>query len=115
MASADETQHAWGLARARGDEGWVVRCEFPARRVEAKDEDSVKPLVGHGDEPTARIKNSVVGMRAGLLFAIRTWFAGQTGQISARPQRSILFDRHHADCAGAVIGGDNPAASRIDQ
>ena len=100
---------------SRGNKGWIVRHKFPARRVQPKDKDSVKPFVGHGDEPAARIKHSVVGMRAGLLFAIWAWFSGQIDQISARPQRSILFDRHHADCAGAVIGGDNPAASRIDQ
>src|SRR5215813_15284333 len=90
-------------ARAGGDEGWVVRHEFPARRVEAKDEDPVKPLVGHSDEPTARIKHSVVRMRACLLFTIRARLAGQVGQIAARPQVSVLPDRHHADRAGAVI------------
>ena len=46
----------------------AVRHEFPARRVEAKDEDPVKPLVGHSDEPAARIKHSVVRMRACLLL-----------------------------------------------
>ena len=102
-------------ARARDDEGWVIRHELPARYVEAKNEDPVKPLVGYGDEPAARIKHSVVGMRACLLFAIRARLAGQVDQISARPQVSVLLDRHHADRAGAVIGGDDPAAGRIDR
>src|SRR5262245_55211126 len=92
-------------ARARGDEGWIVWHEFPGRIVEAKDEDPVKPLVGHSDEPAARIKHSVVGMRACLLFTIRARLAGQVDQIAARPQVSVLLDRHHADRAGAVISG----------
>src|SRR5262249_50995655 len=102
-------------ARARGDEGWVVRHEFPVRRVEAKDEDPVNTLIGHSNEPTAWIKHSVVGMRARLLFTIRARLAGQVDQITARPQVSVLLDRHHADRAGAVISGDDPAASRIDR
>src|SRR5262249_50860817 len=93
-------------ARAPGDEGWIGWHEFPVRRVEAKDEDPVKPLVGHSDEPAARIEHSVVGMRACLLFTIRARLAGQVDQIAARPQVSVLLDWHHADCAGAVISGD---------
>ena len=90
--------------RARGDEGWVVRHEFSTRRVEAKDEDPVNALVGHGYEPAARIKNSVVGMRAGLLLAIRTLFAGQVYQITAQPQTGLAKPLRPRTAAGSGPG-----------
>ena len=102
-------------AGARGDKGRVVRRQFPVRRVEAKDEDPVEAFVRHGDEPAVRIEDGVVRMRARLLFAIGPWLAGQVDQIAARPQGSVFLDRHHANRAGAVIGGDDPAACRIDR
>src|SRR6516225_1644329 len=45
----------------------------------------------------------------------RARLAGQVDQIAARPQVSVLLDRHHADRAGAVISGDDPAAGRINR
>src|SRR6516165_11011196 len=88
---------------ARGYEGRIVRRQFPARRVETKHEDPIEPFVGHRDKPAARIEDGVVWMRTGLLFAIWPRFARQGHKIAARPQGSVLLDRHHADRAGAVI------------
>src|SRR5215469_5662957 len=100
---------------ARGYEGRIVRRQFPARRVETKHEDPIEPFVGHHDEPAARIEDGVVWMRAGLLFAIWPRFARESYKIATRPQGSVLLDRHHADRAGAVIGGYDPAPGRIDR
>jgi hypothetical protein len=100
---------------ARLGEGRIVRVQFPAFRIEAKHEDPVESQVGHGEKRAARIKYGVVPMRACLAFPIRARFARQGHQIGARPQGSVLLDRHYADRAGAVIGGDDPAAGRVDR
>src|SRR5262245_36246911 len=54
-------------------------------------------------------------MRARLSDAIWAGFTLQGNQIGARPQGSVLLDRHDADRAGGVIGGDDPATGRIDR
>ena len=102
-------------AFARGDEKRIVRAQFPARGIEAEQEDPVEPQVGYRDESAARIEHGFVWMRARLSDAIRSRFALQVDQIAARPQRPVLLDRHHTDRAGAVIGGNDPAAARIDR
>ena len=102
-------------ARAGGGKGWVVRRQFPSPGVEAKHENPIEPQIGYRDEPAARIEYGVVRMRTRLPFPIGARFARQVQQIGARPQASVLLDRHHANRAGAVIRGHDPAAGRVDR
>ena len=105
-----------GPAPARvATKGGSFGVSFPLAASRRNTKTRSSPLVGHDDEPAARIEDSVVRMRAGLLFAIWARFAGQGHKIAARPQGSVLLDCHHADRAGAVIGGDDPAPGRIDR
>ena len=43
------------------------------------------------------------------LFAVWARFAGKGHKVAARPEGSILLDRHQADRASAIIGSDDPA------
>src|SRR5690349_3959297 len=54
-------------------------------------------------------------MRARLSDAIWARFTLQGDQIGARPQGSVFLDRHNADRAGGIIGGDYPATGGIDR
>ena len=66
-----------GPARARAShEKRVVRRQLPARRVEAKDEDAIEPIVGHCDEAAGRIEHVVMMFRPFLpLYCFKIAFS----------------------------------------
>ena len=105
-----------GPAPARvATKGGSFGVSFPFAASRRNTKNPIESQIRHGDKPAVRIKDGVVRVRARLPFSIWPRFAGQGYQITARPQGSVLLDRYHADRAGAVIGGDNPAAGRVDR
>src|SRR5262245_54802140 len=106
-----------GPARLRvATKGGSFAVNFPLAAIEAEQEDPVESQVGYRDESAARIEHCLVRMRA---LACRTRSGPGSPFRSTRslrgPSVPSFLDRHHADRAGAVIGGNDPAAARIDR